>query len=128
MCGDVFDIGSEENEETMRYTTAKIVTWKREKLLPCPFCGGEAITHRLAWRNGSTKYWIVKCSDCRVTSVKRVNRDKAIKEWNTRATSTEEHTAEWYLERLKAFMDKDGRMYYLRPDCPHRLTANKGGI
>jgi len=54
-----------------------------EKLLPCPFCGGEA-TWKLMFmddKNGEDR--AIECSKCRA-EVNCINHKQAIKVWNTR--------------------------------------------
>ena len=59
------------------------------KLLPCPFCGGEAYTYTAtSVTNGEkTKVWQVHCKDCRLNyplNIKCLTEEEAIKQWNTR--------------------------------------------
>ena len=49
----------------------------QNKLLPCPFCGGEA-----EWGH-KDKNWI-RCKKCSCESLYYENKDDAIKFWNTR--------------------------------------------
>ena len=50
------------------------------KLLPCPFCGGEAILHH----NGLTEKDHVTCLDCYCRTKDSITKEEAIKQWNTR--------------------------------------------
>lgn len=50
------------------------------KLLPCPFCGGEA--YEAARHN-----WAVACADCFAIGPVHVTREAAVREWNRRAPS-----------------------------------------
>lgn len=61
----------------MTDTTGKMI----EVLLPCPFCGGDAV-HRPE-SSPSPGYW-VKCTGCGVSSDDRMSRESAAKLWNSR--------------------------------------------
>jgi Lar family restriction alleviation protein len=61
------------------------------KLLPCPFCGGEAILHH----NGLTEKDHVTCLDCCCRTKDSITKEEAIKQWNTRKPM------ERIIERLK---------------------------
>ena len=50
------------------------------KLLPCPFCGGEAILHH----NGLTEKDHVTCLSCCCRTKDSITKEEAIKQWNTR--------------------------------------------
>ena len=50
------------------------------KLLPCPFCGVEAILHH----NGLTEKDHVTCLDCCCRTKDSITKEEAIKQWNTR--------------------------------------------
>ena len=45
------------------------------KLLPCPFCGGEAKV---------CKYYFIQCTKCGTSTLTHTNREEAIESWNTR--------------------------------------------
>ena len=51
------------------------------KLLPCPFCGGEAEYCKGDWIG--KEYW-VKCTKCSCNTSLSNNYKKPIEEWNTR--------------------------------------------
>ncbi len=51
------------------------------KLLPCPFCGGEAEYCKGDWIG--KEYW-VKCTKCSCKTSLSNNYKKPIEEWNTR--------------------------------------------
>ena len=52
------------------------------KLLPCPFCGGEAIKTAFSWGNISDEYSI-KCTICGASTTV-LKSEEVIKAWNTR--------------------------------------------
>ena len=57
---------------------------KPEKLLPCPFCGGEATLRESKSEHDPTGYQVVcNCGACVTTWI--FQRDEAIKAWNTRS-------------------------------------------
>lgn len=45
------------------------------KLLPCPFCGGEAEV---------CGYYFIQCTKCGSSTLTHTNREESIKAWNTR--------------------------------------------
>ena len=53
-----------------------------QKLLSCPFCGGEARLKEF-WHPGS-EVWFVECSKCRVNGPLFRTQEDAAKQWNTR--------------------------------------------
>lgn len=55
------------------------------KLLPCPFCGGEA----RPWQNSENLYWIIQCTKCVATAGDHVDVAGAAKAWNTRHKPSE---------------------------------------
>lgn len=56
-----------------------------EKLLGCPFCGGQAE----AILNDELHYWEVSCkNDACYANIIDTQKDRAITAWNTRATDT----------------------------------------
>lgn len=56
-----------------------------EKLLPCPFCGGEAL---LGYDNhNQTAYW-AQCSDCGIATLESFHKEEIIQLWNARVEKT----------------------------------------
>lgn len=51
------------------------------KLLPCPFCGGEA-----ECRSGSSTTPYIRCKKCGCRTGSSYNREKLAEAWNTRPT------------------------------------------
>lgn len=62
----------------------------KEKLKPCPFCGGEAYTYTATNNeNGlKRKYWLVHCKECELNYPTSKNKcfteEEAINFWNER--------------------------------------------
>ena len=54
---------------------------QKNKLLPCPFCGGEA---KLIENNHYTDIHSVICKNCYIESDRYCTQEKAIRAWNTR--------------------------------------------
>ena len=57
------------------------------KLLPCPFCGGEAeIRHYEDYTKdfASVYKYYVECTECKAQSNMKANMEDIIKDWNTR--------------------------------------------
>ena len=50
-----------------------------DKLLPCPFCGGEANTVK-----NDELYWVVECHDCCAHTGGYAKREFAVAAWNIR--------------------------------------------
>lgn len=69
-----------------------------EKLLPCPFCGGEAETDEEHTDNGGVEVYyreyhtyIVKCKECGARIVNCWGgMEQVIRQWNSRVCETEE--------------------------------------
>ena len=55
-------------------------------LLPCPFCGGEAISRGSDYEG----YWVT-CKGCMAFPYKKNTREQAIEAWNTRHGELEAH-------------------------------------
>ena len=64
------------------------------KLLPCPFCGGEA---RVVENNFRTDTYSVRCKNCYAESDRYHTQEEAIKQWNTRKP----------MERIVAKIDEE---------------------
>jgi hypothetical protein len=73
--------------------------WRQvtDKLLPCPFCGGEAAlsSDSNVEHGREIRYWIVRCPkalcDASVGEGGNFSRELAIAKWNTRAPATYTH-------------------------------------
>lgn len=59
---------------------------KKDLLLRCPFCGGEA---------KACEYYFIQCTKCGTSTLTHTNREEAINKWNTRKPMQE------IIERLK---------------------------
>ena len=57
-----------------------------EKLLPCPFCGGEAFTH--IFGNEIAKGYYIACDECGANIKAFGYEAEAIEAWNRRAERT----------------------------------------
>lgn len=55
-----------------------------EKLLPCPFCGGEA-EEVITAKNTSDPKHRIRCTKCRCQTSETVASPEHIRKWNTRA-------------------------------------------
>lgn len=63
----------------------EVTTVQWTHLLPCPFCGGEAVP---CYQRDDIGDWKVKCTGCGAVSCPdgmRYDRDLAIADWNRRA-------------------------------------------
>ncbi len=72
---------------------------EKQKLLPCPFCGGEA------QENWSYDLYIISC-DTACSDKAEYTKELAYKTWNTRAQSAELLTANDKINLLKAALEK----------------------
>jgi len=52
------------------------------ELKPCPFCG----SNNLHLTHNGMQNWVIGCGVCQVEMENFVDREQAIKAWNTRAT------------------------------------------
>jgi Lar family restriction alleviation protein len=52
----------------------------KEELMPCPFCGGEAMNRKV------NRVYYVFCTNCYVKTVDSITPDKAIAAWNRRVS------------------------------------------
>ena len=83
-----------------------------DKLLPCPFCGGEAKFLEDVWGNDEYCYVICVNDNCNANTGRCDTEDEAIAKWNNRpnnwhtCTPTEEG---WY---LIAFIGANKRIEY----------------
>ena len=60
----------------------------KEKLKPCPFCGGKAELYKVEWKMDkrgvpSRPYWIF-CTECNIATPSVGTKRAAIKRWNRR--------------------------------------------
>lgn len=55
---------------------------KHDKLLPCPFCGGEGILQESEFM--CLPVWSIACLNCQTYCDEYDAKEKAIKAWNTR--------------------------------------------
>ncbi len=70
-------------------------------LLPCPFCGGEAV-----WSigmQGDAEFDYIECIDCAASGDMEGYKDKALLHWNTRTDTT----AQQRIEELEAILSSD---------------------
>ena len=59
-----------------------------DKILPCPFCGGESRTikgARINTRGNSVRFWRVFCIKCQSRQLFHRTENEAINAWNLRA-------------------------------------------
>ena len=54
-------------------------------MLPCPFCGGNAITEETIYNSVKPNDWDAYCDNCLI-GFTRATEKKAIEAWNKRAT------------------------------------------
>lgn len=88
---------------------------KEIKLLPCPFCGGEAeIRHYEDYTKdfASVYKYYVECTECKAQSNMKANTEDIIKDWNTRKpidriVNQLEESVAYY----KKYGDSDGLQY-----------------
>lgn len=60
--------------------------WMGDKLLPCPFCGGEADCNNTGCQDYKLNpLWWVECLGCGISTSGSKEKEKAINEWNLRA-------------------------------------------
>ena len=71
------------------------------KLLPCPFCGGEASELKYFPHNARRIKTRIYCKNCRVNSGDWGRKDFAIKAWNTRKPM------EQIVERLEEYREEN---------------------
>jgi Lar family restriction alleviation protein len=65
-----------------------------EKLLPCPFCGGQAALYGNETRHPNTKMCRVHCAACEASGANYATRQEAAHAWNTRLTPPTDERAE----------------------------------
>ena len=86
------------------------------KLLPCPFCGGEA-----KWAT-EHKHWII-CKRCQSESDYYENSDDALKAWNTRKPMEE------IVERLEeSGFGNDAFLKWVPLDKAIEIVKEVGGM
>ena len=77
---------------------------EKNKLLRCPFCGGEA---RVTCNTDDTRYYVVSCQSCALKAQwYHDNKEEAIEHWNTRTTEEsgilkQITSVEWQLGKLE---------------------------
>lgn len=75
------------------------------KLLPCPFCGGEAVTAEMYNTKLKKLFPIVKCLDCECRTPMTETFEEAIAVWNTRKPM--ERILERLEEKAKEYTNDD---------------------
>ncbi len=60
-----------------------------EDLKNCPFCGSENIDESIGLNGGHIQAYYIECINCAASSEMFVEKEKAIKAWNTRPESAE---------------------------------------
>lgn len=57
-----------------------------EELLPCPFCGGEAVHDYVETYSTDSSFWVIRCQSCyAMMYASETLRADEIQAWNTRA-------------------------------------------
>lgn len=64
-----------------------------EKLKPCPFCGGKA-------EDGGFWWHVIKCGNCGVKTGSYASWKEAVKAWNKRSLSANQHHADELFEAV----------------------------
>ena len=82
-----------------------------EKLLNCPFCGGEVEIKYFVSESQITFYMIV-CGECGCKQVPSIHKEAVVKAWNTRKPMDAiikqlEFQAEQHNKRADEFLDKN---------------------
>lgn len=72
---------------------------QNDKLLPCPFCEGEAEVYEQKHREYASTYY-VRCKSCHCKSIERTVKGIVIEQWNTRKP------IERILEQLEEFKEE----------------------
>ena len=95
----------------------------QNKLLPCPFCGGEAVV--LSYDNGFNNWFQVVCKECNVSQTGSDNwtKNNAIEHWNTRKPM--ERIVE-QLEEIKGRYSKEE--FGIRGIIQKAIEIVKGGV
>lgn len=97
------------------------------KLLPCPFCGGEAECSEHHEDNGGVEvyyrertYYLVSCSKCMVTMANEIDKESVIKQWNTRKP----------MERIVERLEEEQKGYICDEDdyCEGAYNAYRDAI
>ena len=90
------------------------------KLLPCPFCGGEAmLTNQLAIDEYGHKLWNVLCVNCDNRTSSYWDKNHVVEKWTTRKPMQE------IVERMRK-LDLDGLK--MIEDDKHELIRKKEAI
>ncbi len=58
-----------------------------DKLLPCPFCGGNPELYHDKGEGGYEPFWVVYCESCYARGPEQDKRDLAVAQWNRRQPS-----------------------------------------
>lgn len=87
------------------------------KLLPCPFCGGEAMAIE---NNFYTDIHSVMCRNCFAESDRYHTQKEAIKQWNTRKLMQE------ILEKLQDELELSGKEKVRTIDNPYQFRRVQG--
>ena len=77
--------------EKMIKKSEAILNAGKEKLKPCPFCGGEAYANETDWK-GWWHGWVI-CEKCGV-KIDKQTKDEAIEAWNRRYKEQDDEKAD----------------------------------
>jgi len=78
-----------------------------DKLLQCPFCGGEA-----KWARPNYLFGHIKCTQCPISTIS-MPQPEAIKAWNTRQLQEISKEEDW--SNMTKHFDAFLRVYYNAP-------------
>lgn len=98
----------------------------QNKLLPCPFCGGEAIKSAFSW-GAITDEYTIQCTMCG-SRTKVLKLEEAIKTWNTRKPM--ERIVEQLEEQIDNNRGWEDEDYYWgeTKGYEHAIEIVKGGV